>query len=175
MATAMSGMGARLVPRGPWVTMGIVAVVAVAAGLLVPQLLPGEMAIEKNQPRSEAKGKSKGEYIAPALPDMPNPQGMLTRLAFGTLVVLGLSVVSIWAMRRWLQPPGSAVAGPRTLRLLETLPLGNRCSVHLVHMGNREVLIGVDGSGIKSIVPLPENFADVLTQTEPGAVNREQV
>ncbi len=67
------------------------------------------------------------------------------------------------------------MAGPRTLRLLETLPLGNRCSVHLVHMGNREVLIGVDGSGIKSIVPLPENFADVLTQTEPGAVNREQV
>jgi hypothetical protein len=34
------------------------------------------------------------------------------------------------------------------MQLKETLALGNRCSVHLVHIGKREVLICVDGAGI---------------------------
>ncbi len=162
--TTIPGASLKSGVRPPWLTLGIVAFVAVLAGLLVPQMLPGEMVIEKNHVKVETKGFAKGDYTAPQVPDMPNPQSMLTRLALGTLLVLGLSVASIWAMRRWLQP-AQAAAGPRTMKLLESLPLGNRCTLHLVHMGKREVLIGVDGAGIKTIVPLPEAFEEVLQET----------
>ena len=42
--------------------------------------------------------------------------------------------------------------------------MGNRCSVHLVHLGKREILIGVDGGGIKTMVPLANSFEDVLAE-----------
>jgi flagellar biogenesis protein FliO len=156
-----------------WLTMGVVAIGAVAAGLLVPQLMPGEMVIEADRPKAEAKSKTKSDYTGPALPEMPNPRAMLSRLAWGTVLVLGLSVASIWAMRRWTQTREPAVSGQRALRLVETLPLGNRCSLHLVHLGSREVLVGVDGAGIKTIVPLAKTFDEVLadTATSPAEVN----
>jgi flagellar biogenesis protein FliO len=53
------------------------------------------------------------------------------------------------------------------MRLIETLPLGNRCSVHLVRLGKREILIGVDGAGIKTVAPLAGFFEDAL-ESEVG-------
>ena len=135
----------------PWVT---VALVAVLAGLMLPQLMPGESVLDKNQPKVEAKTKSGSDYVAPALPEMPSPQALLGRLFLGTVFVLGLAVVSLWGVRRWLQTNAPANSTPREMRLIETLPLGNRCSIHLVHLGKREILIGVDGGGIKTVVPL---------------------
>jgi flagellar biogenesis protein FliO len=138
---------------GAWLTMAAVSILAVMAGIYLPQLTSGDMVIEKTRPTTETKNKTKTDYVGPAVPEMPNPQGMLSRLAAGTILVLGLAVASIWIMRRWLvtgQPVGS---GNKTMRLMESLPLGNRCSIHLVHLGNREVLVGVDGAGIKTIVP----------------------
>src|SRR5438874_12201303 len=151
MPTTVPRMGSKAGMRASWLTMGGVAVVAILAGLLVPQLLPGEMVIEANHPKTDAKSKTKADYVAPAVPDMPNPQGMLVRLASGTLIVLGLSVASIWLMRRWMNTQAPAGLGQREMRLVETLALGNRCALHLVQLGKREVLVGVDGAGIKTI------------------------
>jgi flagellar biogenesis protein FliO len=147
----------------PWATVGAIAVFA---GLMLPQLLPGESALEKGRPKAEAIAKSGTEYAAPALPDMPSPQAMLARLFGGTVFVLGLSVVSLWGVRRWMQTTAAANSTSREMRLVETLQLGNRCSMHLVHLGKREILIGVDGGGIKTVVPLPSSFEDVLADTE---------
>jgi flagellar biogenesis protein FliO len=173
MATSTSaGAGSTTTFRTPWLTTGIVAIGAIVAGLLVPRLLPGEMVVvEKKQAKTKAEANgAKADYTPPALPDMPNPQGMLMRLAAGTAFVLGLSVVSIWGMRRWTQSKDMPASGMRTMRLVETLPLGQRCSLHLVHLGKREIVIGVDGGGIKTIVPLPNAFEDVLAETEPAEV-----
>jgi flagellar biogenesis protein FliO len=145
-------------------TMAAVIIGAVLAGLLFPQLLPAELAVDKT--RENEKGKAQADYSAPRLPNMPNPQAMLTRLAAGTVIVLGLSVASIWCMRRWMQPQQAVSPEQRTMRLIESLPLGQRCSLQLVHLGQREILIGMDASGIKTIVPLPRPFEDVLGETE---------
>jgi flagellar biogenesis protein FliO len=164
--TTVSRAGAKSGFWTPWLTMGIVAVVAVAAGILLPQLLPGEMVVQTNQGKADAKDKAKSAYVTPAVPEMPNPQDMLTRLAWGTVLVLGLAAASIWGMRRWVKAHEPTGGGPSVLRLVETLPLGNRCSLHLVQLGNRELLVGVDAGGMKSIVPLPKAFDEVLAETE---------
>jgi flagellar biogenesis protein FliO len=158
-----------------WAPWAAIALVAVVLGLLLPQLMPGEMAVDKSRSKTEAKSKANADYAAPTIPDAPNPQALLARLAMGTVLVLGLSVASIWGMRRWLYPMGTGAAGLREMRLIETLPLGNRCSLHLVYLGKREVLVGVDGGGIKSIVPLAKPFDDVLGETETAAPTPETI
>jgi flagellar biogenesis protein FliO len=52
------------------------------------------------------------------------------------------------------------------MALVETLPLGNRCLVHLVRVGNRQVLVGLDAGGLKSLVALPDAFDDALARVE---------
>jgi len=48
------------------------------------------------------------------------------------------------------------------MAVVETLPLGNRCLVHLVRVGSQQVLVGVDGGGLKSVVALPAAFDETL-------------
>ena len=155
--------------RGPWATVAGVAVLAVFAGLLLPRLLASETVIDKDKERAKADAKggaAASEYKSPNLPEAPNPQALLGRLVMGTIVVLGLSVVSIVVMRRWLPAQRPANSAPQELKLIETLHLGNRSVLHLVHLGQREILVGVDGGGIKSILPLPKPFDDALAETE---------
>ncbi len=143
--------------------MAVVAVVAVLAGLLLPQLMPGETVVEAAK-KAETALDTKAEYKPPTRPNMPSAQGMLARLAWGTALVLALAAASLYGMRRYLRAHEPALAGARELRLMETLPLGNRCALHLVHLGKREVLVGVDGTGIKTIVPLAKEFEEVLEE-----------
>jgi flagellar biogenesis protein FliO len=155
----------------PWMTLGGIALVAITAGLLLPQLLPGEADLDKSRPSAETKAKGKTDYAGPVLPDMPSPQGLLTRLASGTMLVLGLAVAAIWGLRRWQQAQAPAATAPRHLQLLETLPLGNRCSLHLVHTGQCDILIGVDGAGIKNMLTLPKPFEEIMAEAEAPAAD----
>lgn len=158
--------------RGPWITVLAVAGLAILAGMLLPKLLSSETVLDKNPPQKESKSGTASEYKAPTLPDVPNPQALLGRLFVGTIVVLGLSVISIRLMRHWMPSQAPARAIPKEMRLIETLHLGQRTSLHLVHLGTREILVGVDGGGIKSIVPLPkpfdESLADVVQPDGPA-------
>jgi flagellar biogenesis protein FliO len=146
-----------------WASWGGIAIAAILLGILTPQLLPEQPAVEKPASKAEAKDKTNLEYTAPALPDAPSPQAMLLRLGLGTAVVLGLCVATLAGLRRWMNPSPANGSGPREMRLLETLQLGNRCSLHLVHLGNTPLIVGVDATGIKTIVPAPTPFQDVLS------------
>ena len=59
------------------------------------------------------------------------------------------------------------------MRLMETLQLGNRCSLHLVKLGKRELIVGIDGAGIKSVLPLAEPFDDILAQVQTAPIVNE--
>jgi hypothetical protein len=111
------------------------------------------------------------EYAPPSWPEPPDPRVMLTRLGLGTAVVLALCAGTLLVCRRWLRRlPGPGVGGSR-MALVETLPLGNRCLLHLVRVGRQQVLVGLDGAGLKSVVALPEAFDEALAkaQDEPAA------
>lgn len=154
-----------------WVSWLTIAAVAIILGLLVPKLIPAEGTPEKSEAKAETKDPAKLEYVAPSLPEAPSVQGMLVRLGAGTAIVLGLCVVTLWGIRKWIYPVPINASGPRAMRLSETLHLGGRCSLHLVQMDKQSILIGVDATGIKTIVPLTTAFEDVLGDTETTPVD----
>ncbi len=111
-----------------------------------------------------ARSRNLADYKPPPWPEVPDLGQMVVRMVVGTGIVLGLSVLSLWAARRWLQPASSGGDRHGQMALLDTLRIGNRCAVHLIHVQGTRVLIGVDTNGLKSMVTLPERFAGVLEE-----------
>jgi flagellar biogenesis protein FliO len=169
--------------RNTWILLGGVSLLAVVCGLALPRSFPAEhAAVAHSAPASEVKvlpaappvaaqgsatqtKKEELTYSPPPWPESPDPKALLMRLGVGTVVVLGLCVGTLWAAKRWLHgtPP---VTARQQLRLLEALPLGNRCTLYLVSTGDRRVLVGADGAGLKTVVPLPEGFGDALAEAD---------
>ena len=144
-------------------TWAAIAVVATMAGVLLPRLMQDEPVAEPPPAKAE---KGKLAYQPPAYPNVSSPQSMLIRLGVGTILVSGLAVGSLFAVRRWMTAAHGDPTTRRAMRLGETLPLGNRCVLHLVHLGKAQVLVGVDAGGIKSILPMPDGFGELLAEAE---------
>jgi flagellar biogenesis protein FliO len=148
-----------------WTPLGIIGLIAVIAGLLLPQLMPSE--VPASPPREETRSPGDLRYTPPAWPEAPSQQGMFWRLGLGTMLVLGLCVGSLWYGKRWLNSLAARTTSAGELKLVETLHLGNRCCLHLVQLPARQILVGADASGIKTVVPLPDSFESVLAETAP--------
>jgi flagellar biogenesis protein FliO len=162
-------------PTRRWLPLALVGLVAVTAGLVLPQALPTAAPAAKAPAPGDAAAKSKWAYAPPAAPEPGDARAMLTRLGVATVVVLALCVVTLWLGKRWLGGAAPAVGKASQLRLVETLALGNRCAVHLIHVGNRPVLVGADQSGVKTVVPLPESFMEhALALSGEGAVEKTE-
>src|SRR5688572_377499 len=103
-----------------WIPLGIIGLVAVCAGLLLPQMLPSSAPPPKPGPDvpSATNAKSSLTYKQPDWPEPPNHQGMFMRLGIGTLVVLGLCVGTIFVCKRWLGGAPAATTGNRQLKLI---------------------------------------------------------
>src|SRR5262249_7098333 len=143
--------------------------VAVVAGIVLPQLLAGVTPpTPPPAPAQDTAQPGKLIYTPPAWPDGPDPKAMLLRLAFGTVVVLGLCVGTLWFGKRWLRGVPAKNAAGAQLSLVDTLALGNRCAVYLVKVGSRQVLVGADASGLKSLVPLVEPFESTMSEVQAG-------
>jgi flagellar biogenesis protein FliO len=170
----LSGMceGAVIVsPQSPrphayarWLPVTAIGLIAVVAGVALPQALPSVPPAPKAAQVTESADKSKLTYTPPVLPEAPDARSMFTRLGLVTAGVLALCVGSLWLCRRWLVQPAARPGAIRQLQLVESLSLGNRCTVHLVHVANRPVLVGADAGGVRTIVPLPDTFEQVLAQ-----------
>jgi flagellar biogenesis protein FliO len=175
MAKAAQGLPLGMIGKTPrnWIVGGGIALAAIVTGLLLPQVLPALSApAAETQTQTVPPASPSGtlSYTPPSWPEGPNHQAMLLRLVLGTAIVLGLCAGTLWICKRWLRGAPAQRPANSQVCLVETLPLGNRCCLHLVHVANRPVLIGADGSGIKTVVPLPDSFSTVLeTQEEHPA------
>ena len=142
-----------------WIAFGIVGLIATGAGTFVPGLAPSEEAGAVAVSADDAS-----DYTPPAVPDLPSPRAMLLRLALGTVVVLALCVVTLVVIKRWFSPFAPTQAGGRELFVLETLQLNGRCSVFLLQTGKTRALAGVDATGLKMLMALPEPFEMSLAE-----------
>lgn len=167
----MSNNAGRLAPNGPdkkWLALAAVGVLAVLGGMAVPQLVPGgpvkpvPAQIPGKASKEPKETKEPLAYTPPQWPEAPDPKAMLLRLGLGTAFVLALCVGSLWAGKHWLRKLPAAGPGKGQMAVVETLALGGRCSVHLVKVGSRQVLVGTDAGGLKAITPLPEPFDSAL-------------
>jgi flagellar biogenesis protein FliO len=147
-----------------WLPLALIGGLAVVAGIVLPQMLGGVAPAEV--PAAGEAQKASLEYTPPTWPEAPDPRAMLTRLGVGTAVVLVLCVITLVVCRRWLRPAPGPGGDTGRMTLVETLPLGNRCLVHLVRVGNQQVLVGQDGGGLKSLVALPAGFDDALAEAQ---------
>jgi flagellar biogenesis protein FliO len=154
--------------RGFWLTIGIIGLVAVSAGIVLPQMLPADTTVSQPAAPPESAQKNELAYTPPAWPEAPDPKAMITRLVLGTAIVLGLCAGTLMLSKRWLRgmPVKTSATGP--LAVIDSLALGNRCHVHLVGVGKHRVLVGMDASGLKSLVPLSEDFDEALNQVREG-------
>jgi flagellar biogenesis protein FliO len=151
-----------------WLPLGVIGLVAVLAGLVLPQLLPSidSPSSSSASPILSKTSKDDLTYTPPAWPEAPNHSAVFLRLGTGTVAVLALCVGTLWCCKRWLRDGAAGAKVGGQLRCIESLALGNRCLVHLVRIGNRSVLVGADASGVKTIVPLPESFSQSLLAAE---------
>ncbi|MCZ6643616.1 MAG: flagellar biosynthetic protein FliO [Gammaproteobacteria bacterium] len=107
-------------------------------------------------------------------PDSPEPLDLgaiVFRLVLGSVAVLAACVVSLWAARRWLKNGSVLGTGSGRMQLIESLALANRCSVQLIQVDNRKLLIGLDTSGLKTILPLADEFASTLDEIKDEGTN----
>lgn len=152
-----------------WIAFGIVGLIATGAGTMLPGLAPNEEAGPATQ--SALSVDDAFEYTPPSVPDLPSPRAMLLRLALGTVAVLVLCVVTLFVIKRWYGPFAPTRTGSRELFVVETLQLNGRCSVFLLQTGKTRALAGVDATGLKMLVTLPEPFE--LALAEGGGVAEE--
>ncbi len=158
-----------------WLIFGVLGLAATAGGIFLPRSLrsgvaPPQAATPSVQ--TTAVTRESLEYNPPSLPDLPSPQAMFVRLGLGTVFVLILCGVTLWAGKRWIRPLAGPPVENKQLRILEALPLGGRCSVYLLQAGEAKVLAGVDGAGIEALLSLPQSF-DVTLADMDGAAGAE--
>lgn len=106
---------------------------------------------------------------SPQWPEPPNTGAMLLRLVGGTVVVLGLSVVSIWLGKPWLQRFKVAGVGSPNFHIEGSVAVGNRAMLYLVKVGETQLIAGTDASGLKSLIAIPASFKEVLDTQIPEA------
>jgi flagellar biogenesis protein FliO len=163
-----------------WLLLGLIGLAALGAGIAVPQLLPASsVRAETNTPHEPAPKQSPDvannlNYTPPSWPDTPDPRSLLTRVAVGTVVVLGLCVGTLLVLKRCTGAGAVKNSGGKQLRVVESLSLGNRCALHLIAAGNRQVLAGVDSSGIKALVALPDSFENALNEVQADETSTSQ-
>jgi flagellar biogenesis protein FliO len=112
-------------------------------------------------------------YQEPQAPDPADLGGIAARLVLGTVVVLGACVVSLWLARRWLPGGAAPTKGQGRMKVIDTLSLAHRCCLQLVEIEGRQVLIGYDAGGIRTVTPLAPSFADEEEQAELAAASSD--
>jgi flagellar biogenesis protein FliO len=113
-----------------------------------PETLPA--ATEQTPPQT-----AEGLGIAPRPETTPfdlgskeNESGrLLWESLAATIVILVLGGVSLFVVKRVM--PRLGVGRGKRLALMETLSLGSQKSVHLIHVGDRRLLVGASREGVR--------------------------
>ena len=85
----------------------------------------------------------------------------------GTALVLAVCVASLWIGKRYVMGGRTSSQGDQQrIRLLDSVAVGPRGRVQLVQVDQKKVLVGFDGSGLKAMVPISEDFEVALQEAE---------
>lgn len=97
------------------------------------------------------------------------------KVAVSTVAILFLSVVSIVVLKKlgYAGPAKKKHSEPE-FDVIETKRLSGKCQLQLVKIRNHKVIVGIDQSGIKSMVCLPQSFADEYDEATASETELDQ-
>lgn len=88
---------------------------------------------------------------------------LLIKVGLGTVIAVGAAATLLLVGgRRYRSRGGHA----NTLQLKDTIGISPKCRVALVQFGGREVLVGHDHTGLRSMVLVPSSFSEALSSIE---------
>ena len=90
-----------------------------------------------------------------------NTRELFFKMMFSVLLVIALGVAAIYISKKFL-PKITNLPGKK-VRIVETVGLGQRRAVHLLQIGNRQLLIGSTGESITKLADITGDSADGLT------------
>jgi hypothetical protein len=97
-------------------------------------------------------------------------QELVKQLAFSTLFVLFFGVGVIVIAKVWTKTTGKTTrpkAAPDQFEVVTELKLAGKSCLTLVEIDSQRLVIAADPTGIKSVVPLNESFADRMAALDP--------
>jgi len=90
-----------------------------------------------------------------------NSRELFFKMMLSVLFVVGLGVAAIYISKKFL-PKITNLPGKK-VRIIETVGLGQRKAVHLLQIGNRQLLIGIAGESITKLADVTFDTAEGLT------------
>ncbi len=150
--------------RGNAAQMGASDLLNVNRGLIGDEdLVSGSAAT--SQENEQANGTilptetSKAEKTEPR--EKLNLTDTIKKVAISTIVILVLCVAAMVILKKtgYTGPVNKKKAEPE-FDVIETKKISGKCQLQLVTIRNHKVIVGIDQSGIKSMVCLPPSFAD---------------
>ncbi len=84
------------------------------------------------------------------------------KMMFSVLLVVALGVATIYVSKKFL--PSITNAPGKVIRIIETVHLGPRKTVHLLKVDNRRLLIGSTGESITMLADVTNASADLSAQ-----------
>jgi flagellar protein FliO/FliZ len=145
-----------------WCLLLIVLAAAPALGAgqhIAPAAAEKNAKVSQRDPRLTA--------LPPELAEAPDARTILTRVSLGAFAVLGLCAGGLLLIRRWLRRGQTSGQPGSQMQVLESLSLGYRCRVLLVQAGDRQLLVGLDSGGMKTLLSLPEPLEFSPSDEEP--------
>lgn len=87
----------------------------------------------------------------------------IKNVSFATMAVLVVSVIAIVALKKLgVTGAGLSPDTSQTAAVVNRTSLNSKCHVHLVQFNHHKIVVGVDQTGIKSMVCLPNSFVEEL-------------
>ena len=87
----------------------------------------------------------------------------MKNVSYSTVAILVISVLSILVMKKMgFKSSMNSAAGENRPAVIERTSLNSKCHLHVVQVKHHKIVVGVDQSGIKSMVCLPSSFVEEL-------------
>ena len=134
---------------------------------------PPANALETNSALPLAPQKSPGTENAEQSKTQ-TPTRALTTVIGSLAIVLGLFLLVIWVTRR-TRPKGAFVLPKDVVEVLGRAPLASRQQLHLVRLGNKLLLLSVNGDGARALSEITDQdevdrLAGLCEQSQPGSI-----
>ncbi|MDX1757571.1 MAG: flagellar biosynthetic protein FliO [Marinobacter sp.] len=104
-------------------------------------------------------------------PSVPDSVGTITSLGIGLLVVIGLIFVCAWLVRRM---SGLTGMNNQLMKVVSVLNLGARERIALIEVGDKQILVGITPTTIRTLHVFEEPVTDPNATTSSDFARRLQ-